>query len=317
MPNRLFSAFSALAVIGVIAACSSKEEEPKTDANATDPADSGADAGPSAKEGCETLAIARCDRMDRCSPHMLQATYGDIPTCQAREKLSCDGYAFAGVAFTGKELNTCAVELNQVACNDFLRGTMPASCTKPGTLERYAPCGSDIQCKSGACGTHGKACGTCTLVARAGDDCKELNCGASAACLSGSCVKLGKVGASCDSARLPCLTGLACSLGKCVEPIRNEEDACEPESSNCDVTAGLYCDREVKQCRPVTLAAIGEDCGFLNRVYVTCKSGALCSGGQCVAPASEGASCASDLQCAAPARCLGGKCGIVGSVACE
>lgn len=315
MPNRFLAAFSSFAVIGLIAACSSKEE-PRTDAAATEP-DASADAGPSAKEGCEKVAAARCDRFERCSPHMLRATYGNIDDCTAREKLACDKYAQPGVLITGNDLIACAGEVAQISCDDFLRGTIPASCTQPGTLERYAPCGADDQCKSGACGTHGKTCGTCTLVARAGDDCKELNCATGAACLSGTCVKLGKAGASCDSARLPCLTGLACSRGKCVEPVRNEEAECDPDSSQCDTTAGLYCDREVKQCRPVTLAEADEACGFLNRIYVTCAAGALCSGGHCTPPAKDGESCASDTQCRAPSRCISGKCAVIGAAACE
>jgi len=302
-------------VAGLFAACGAEEPAPKRETQATEP--DGGDAGPSAKVGCEAVAAARCDRLERCSPHMLRSTFGTVELCTAREKLACAGYEAPGVAITGSDLLTCAGELPSASCEDFLRGTLPAACTKPGTLERHAACGADYQCASGACGTHGEACGTCTLVSRPGDECNEANCAAGNACISGTCVKLGKTGASCDVARLPCLAGLMCSRGRCAEPIRNEESECDPDSSACDVTAGLYCDRDTNLCKPVTLAKAGEACGFLNRVFVTCEAGAQCLGGECKAPANDGDSCTADAQCAAPARCLGGRCTLAGAAACK
>ncbi len=319
MTSRVLACFASFVILGSFGACSSKDQ-PATDTQPTDPADAGADAGPSAQDSCLVVASAKCDRLERCSPHMLRTTYGSIDNCNAREKLACGAFAQAGFGITGKDLLGCASDVTNQNCTDFVAGALPASCQKPGTLAKSAPCASDLQCASGACGTHGQACGTCTVVSRAGDDCSEAasagNCGAGLACLSGTCVKLGKVGASCDAARLPCAAGLACANSKCVEPIRNEDTACDPNSSACDVTAGLYCERETKTCKPVTLATLGEACGFLNRVYVACEAGS-CVSGTCAAAGAEGTACVADSQCAAPGKCLDKKCQIAGVAPCH
>src|SRR5690349_550234 len=84
---------------------------------------------PTPQSACAEVVSARCQRLAACSPADLTKRYGDEPTCEARQTLSC--LASLSAPDTGATPSTviaCADSLPAVACADFLNGDISDAC---------------------------------------------------------------------------------------------------------------------------------------------------------------------------------------------
>src|SRR5215470_1664568 len=83
----------------------------------------------SADQACDAVSMARCSRLQACSPALLQRRWPDLATCEAREKLACtDALAAASTAASPTTVEACAVTLTASTCDDFLAGDIPPAC---------------------------------------------------------------------------------------------------------------------------------------------------------------------------------------------
>jgi hypothetical protein len=277
-----------------------------------------------AAEACAALGASVCAKVNECSQFLLELTYGDIATCEARIALGCPSvFDSLGSTTTPDDMAACAEAYSTVSCNDLYGRKLPPGCTfPPGTQANGMACGREVQCASGHCSNEGELCGVCAAPLAVGGACKSSNdCEPSLFCAQGKCAVAGDVGATCDAAA-PCITGIPCSGGKCVEPL-GPGQTCDMAAPNCDTLQGLGCNM-MGICQKVKLAGPGEACGLQGTDYIACKGGGFCKtmmngAGTCVAPAADGAACDEVMgpRCLPGARCSSGKCVLADGSSCN
>ena len=278
-----------------------------------------------ATEACAALGSSVCAKVNECSPFLLELSYGDLATCEARVALGCSPSTFDSPGSTTKPIDTvaCSDAFAATSCDDLYGRKLPAGCDfNPGTLANGMVCGREVQCASGYCGKQGDICGVCTTPAAAGAACKESeDCEPGLACAQDKCAAIGGVGATCDAAA-PCKVGLPCSGGKCIMPL-GAGQPCDPASPTCDLLKGLGCNM-MGICQQVKIAAAGEACGLQGTDYIACKGGAFCKmamggAGTCLAPAADGAACdeVAGPKCLPGARCSGAVCVLSDGSSCN
>jgi hypothetical protein len=289
--------------------------------------DAGApDAGPpplTADEACAARAAASCERLSACSIFALQTRFGDLATCEARQKLACTlSLAAPDTGATPATDEACAAALKTVACDAYLDGDLPEPCLpRVGTRVAGAACLFAAQCQSAFCGiAKGSTCGTCTTAPGIGSSCATFACKSGLICVKETslCESPEVLNASCDRGH-PCGPGLSCvgqaagTPGRCGNFAAAENVTCDPKEKvapDCDHRLGLFC--VANQCARATYATAGQACGAVNGSAVACLADANCekpagsNQGTCVAPAADGAACDADVgpHCTTPARCV-------------
>lgn len=284
---------------------------------------------------CSDYVRAVCAKRESCSPTVQKERYGDEATCEAREKIGCaHGLGAPSTGDSPDRLEGCVAAYASWSCADWVNGVRPAVCQTPaGSLADGAPCNFSAQCQSAFCGfAPGSGCGKCMALPKAGDSCANLtSCGPGLTCVSGTktCQVRAAQNASCDKSH-PCQVGLSCvgasaqAQGTCQPSVATAGATCDPTASTgpgCFFDAGLYCDKNSKQCTAMPFAGNGQPCGDVSGVRTPCSGGAACvmaqgaTSGTCVAAAADGDAC--DTQkgppCLAPVLCVvssgtSGKC---------
>jgi hypothetical protein len=295
-------------------------------------------------EACAAVASAACLRMDTCSNgNATYLAYGDIATCNAREKAACVLRATAPeTSSTPDRLGACALAYGDYGCADLLDRSLPDACMPaPGGLDEGSACRFSDQCATGFCDVaQGAACGECAPVPVAGDACTDdeacgegtgLRCDVD----EGVCAVPAPLDAACSSdvdceVGLTCLGASASGQGSCRPAGVEIGAACgesAPHGAGCEADLGLNCTSG--SCTSLAYASAGETCGPVVEGLAVCADGGTCSefGGAptCTPAAAEGEACDlfSGPSCVAPARCVvvgfasAGVCRLPDASACE
>lgn len=254
-------------------------------------------------KACADSAAAFCAQIQSCSPFGLQATFGDIATCQTRFALGCvQTLAFAGTTATIASTEACASALPAVSCSDFIAGRFGDACsTKPGALADGANCGDDAQCTSTFCARAPYSqCGVCSPLSTAGAPCVNQACS----------------------------TGFACPTGQstCIVPVAGQVgDTCHSQNE-CDVAHAVGCNTGNTTCLKLEVASSGGSCGadsISPSKFTVCPAGGSCDAvlnGSCHAAAADGAACSTAStgpSCLSPARCVASICTLPDANSCH
>jgi hypothetical protein len=308
---RSFSAF-AFSAVSLVVACSS----------------SSSGSSVSADQASTDVSAAFCTKYNSCASIYVNVTYGDIPTCEARFKLSVLPTLSAnGTGATPAQYESCSTDLANATCEAILSRNLPTSCqTMAGTLADGTSCGDDAQCKDKLCrkGT-GQTCGACSSPGAAGAACaQDSDCAYGLGCNNLVCGAYAAAGATCDTTTHPCDPTLACVNGSCATPGEAGATCSALGAAGCDTLNGLFCNSS-KVCAKIATAGSGQPCGLVNNVYTLCSGGGLCKGasgltpGTCAATAADGAACdaTNGPPCLSPAVCTNGVCKITDPSTCN
>ncbi len=310
MRDLVLGASMALVLAGTVGACSSS---------------SSTTGGGTPEQACGDALAAFCNRAQSCAPFFIQAAFGDVATCIARQKLTCHTRVTAtGSGATASKLEACSQALAAASCDDILSGNTPAACQISGSLGAGTACGDDSQCAAGYCKKSTGSCGVCSARSKAGEACAgTADCTPGLAC-QGTCVMPGAAGAAC-SASQPCQGSLVCLVtagaGTCTIPV-GAGAACDPQSQNCDSRQGLFCNPLTTACATVQVVANGGACGLTGGSFSVCTAAGKCSGalaGTCLAAAADGAACdtTNGPNCVSPATCINGLCQLPDPSSCR
>jgi hypothetical protein len=298
---------------------------------------SGGGNGAANAAACTALGMAVCAELQKCNPYVLDADYGDEPTCEQRQEKNCgNSLAAASTGATATSTNACAMAYMSLSCADDLNHVSPPACNPPaGMLANQSACAFSAQCQSSFCAiSPGQPCGVCATAPMAGSSCASLiSCGTGLVCSGGLCEAYVANGGACGK-NAPCGAGLSCvgqtasAMGKCETAGSSVGATCDPTlktGAGCDRDMGLTCNTLTKKCATIAKAMPGGSCG--NNVgstkngfeIVECGGGgaATCIQTKCVLVAGDGQSCdtVNGPDCMAPARCVGMPSGDAGGTA--
>jgi hypothetical protein len=271
------------------------------------------------EQGCNQVAQALCDALNRCAPVFVQEQYGDATTCVSRTALSCmSDQGLPNVLRTPDDLVRCAQAAPGTSCADALAGKLPSACeTKPGALANGVACGSNLQCASAYCNKT-DACGVCGPRADVNGACTVNDgCTTGLACANNACVKPAELGQPCNLPSQPCRTDLYCTAkngaGTCAARVENGGSCSDNTGDACDVFKGAVCNTlaNANTCVTINIAKPGEACSLASKT--ACVGGiAPCSnillGGVCALPAQDGTMCGGNDVCIPPATCVNKVC---------
>jgi hypothetical protein len=289
----------------------------------------------------KTYASVLCQRFQRCTPDLLQSSFGDIDTCNTR-MTDASSFEFTGLGTTvySSQLDACSEKLQAADCN--LEGhdltaeahSFIPECIFKGTVADGGSCTSSAQCTSGSCfkaqgQTTTNYCGVCSARVPMNGDCSAANCEGGLACMNKKCIVPSNVGGPCSFTQ-PCAGVLLCVGGTCQKPLGSGE-TCDPDVENviCDLSKGLRClptapGSAVKgKCAAVSFLKVGEPCGFdAANAKLTLCLGSSCTSdnnGKCVPDLQEGAACSDQqsIECAFPLACIGAVCARTDQASCQ
>jgi hypothetical protein len=272
------------------------------DGNANDGLDAAADTASAMtpEEVCRAALTAECQRYGACGQ---QPSTDD---CLFAVAGLCPYYYFnADSLRTTADAMACVAAFAQEPCTDLHLGIFP-SCLALGTKPSGASCVYNSQCRSGACASANRRCGTClSAAAGAGEPCGDGRyCVRQAFChpVSHICELVSTIvhaaeGEHCDLQADPmigCVGDLTCAGsaasgvgGTCKHYPKAGEPCFSSVESLFACAEGFACDDGGK-CWPV------DTCGGT----MTCDPAAACvrTNGRtmCVPRSGEGAACAAD-----------------------
>jgi hypothetical protein len=279
-------------------------------------------------DGCNQVATALCDSLNRCFPVFVVEQYGDEATCISRSALSCmTDQSVEGIARTPDDLVACAKAAPSTACSDAIAGLFPAACEpRPGTVANGVACGSSLQCQSTYCNKT-DACGVCGPRHDAGGDCSvNEGCNKGLVCANKVCVAPAALGQPCNLPSQPCRLDLYCTAasgpGTCAARIEAGGSCADNTSDACDTFKGAVCNTIAKAntCVTINVAKGGQACSLASKT--ACVGGiAPCSdllfGGVCASPAQDGDACGGNAVCVPPATCVNKICRLPSATACH
>ena len=335
MSNRLW-----VGVVSLLISCGGVKSNNQVDASSPGSDASVLDAL-TADQGCETQSNDRCMKLQMCSPVDLEKRFGDLATCEAREKLGClAGLAAPDTGNSAEQVTECGEAVLAEACIDFLQKSAPNACLKQmGTST--GGCAFPAQCPTAFCAIDDtELCGTCAAQPSAGTSCATNGCGQGLICVASTqmCEVARDANQACDKTQ-PCANGLNCvgatatASGTCKPQVESVGGTCDPTHKttvDCDDDAGLTCNTTTLKCVTQPIAQVGQACGPNNGVRTACASASSCviqtgqTIGTCVATAADGGACDTDVgpNCFFPAKCVvgtgtAGTCQLAGSMTCQ
>ena len=350
MRTRLRFAYVCSHVLAVVVACGGSTNSKQPDSSPGTDGGGGGDAGLTADEACTQSAAMRCSKLQTCSNPDLQKRFGDLSTCQSREKLLCiDALAAPGTANNPAAVAGCTAAVAGESCDDFLADKNPPTACQAqmGSAGDGASCQFDAQCGTAFCAQAAhEVCGTCEPQPSVGTSCAVTGCGQDLICVAATqlCQEPVAAGSAC-SKTAPCDDDLTCvgsgvgsgGTGMCVQDVGTAGGSCDhthKAAAGCDLDAGLFCDTLTDQCVAQPIVGPGNPCGLINGVQTICLSASTCqpagsgsgSGSICIASADDGSACdpSVGLDCLTPASCVAtgsgstaGTCVLAGSGTCD
>jgi hypothetical protein len=301
---------------------------------------------------CTSLAMAKCSQDAVCNPSALQVDFGGSQTaCVSAIATLCTVFENAqGSAYTMTQIQACTTAIKSITtCVNV--PTPGGPCQFAGPAEGGAPCGVGPQCASQMCATGGRACGTCTSVAGAGQDCAGTSgatCDVGLVCdlATHKCSTIVGDGGMCDMTHA-CAGGFGCVTtgvrdagpmpGKCQPLGTAVGTACARFNIGtpaCWDQTGLFCSA-AGQCTQYTYVGAGMQCGEMDggAAYNVCSNASKCIGadggatfgpGMCVPSLPSGAPCTLGQEpgctlpevCVAPAGTRSGNCTLPNETNC-
>jgi hypothetical protein len=280
----------------------------------------------------QSFASALCSKLNDCGVQLfVTAGYGSVDNCAARfvQQFQLDIKSPA-YAVTDSDAKTCIAQIPSATCADMLTGKLPDPCNVKGSLADGATCTADAECSSGSCFVADAAtCGKCGPRVAAGADCTNANCERGLKCSSGNVCTTGQTGAAClvdDDCHFPVAS--SCINHACAAPLDTDAPcASNPGTTDphCDLTKSLYCKPDAAGAKTgkcstlsITNVATGAACGLIaNPLGVAFCTDSVCTTNKCVGFTADGASCTSSAQCAPPATCRNGLCGLKDPTVCK
>ena len=274
------------------------------------------DEAPTVREVVADLAVALCDRIDRCcSPDQIICTAGrtlDRDECEELVRFWFRQYAYVSDDAIDDHrrkvdedaVSECIEQIGLLTCRRLM-GLLPSPCDDvfPGTQEAGDACYDASECEEGT---------LCSIV-ESGE--------------RGVCWPLQGEGKICSD-HGQCAPDLYCSAsGYSCQPRVEEESGCEVEREGVSAAplcaSGLLCDPDTERC--FGPGALGDDCTTTG----WCEPGLACllvdGSPECGPPKANGEECISESECAS-ASCDGTECvdsaecdagwGIVGMLGC-
>jgi hypothetical protein len=259
---------------------------------------------------CADVAARACARLDECTPFLLQAFYGDRPTCESLFGAICDGLTARG---TPLDLTACAGALT--SCGSFVgaRG-VPAACFKPaGRGALGDPCFTDQDCGAGLCRRgKGEASGQCATPAGLREACSPpTRCATGLRCspVDYVCLEPLADGKACG-ASVECQFGSKCNSDDICAPTEIG-DACSTDATPCQIGLGQTC--LLDTCVEVTFSEDGSclkgnvECSGTERCLVRQLKN-LERTATCTEASGFGGACGPDVPCLEPLTCKSGAC---------
>jgi hypothetical protein len=289
--------------------------------------------GPTPDSACTALAAATCAKLDLCVKNGVASRYGDMDTCQTRQKTLCvTALGANGTGQTPEHELGCAMAIPAATCQDDINGNIAACQAPPGKFANGKACTYNAQCQSAICSsTRGTNCGICSDPSTAGADCSAQACSRGFECVTNNatstqtCQPVTYTAGGACGATAPCGSELNCvgstmtTMGTCQTQVGTMGAACDPRAQTgprCQTDQGLFCDGTSKTCVAVPYNMPGGACGFdrTSGMDALCTGASDCFGagggtqGTCTALAADGAGCdtANGPSCMAPARCVTG-----------
>jgi hypothetical protein len=299
--------------------------------------------GDSVTTACAVLAQSQCARRQACSNTVypdgvfIMNTYGDMPTCLARQELACVNNATApGTGTSAGQLEKCASEYVSWACTDLFDGNAnpPPDCAPPGTLANGQSCTMAGQCASRFCsGIKNSSCGVCADEPLDGASCATSGCAPGQACKAESTGdmlcrdRLAAGDATCTldvvcQAFSSCVGASAADVTKtgiCTATASSLGASCGGTGPACEGNLGLAClgASGAKTCQQVAYVHAPAACGTLadgsraecidgDCFTATGPAAVTDTNATCVAKSVEGAACDTQLGplCLTPGRCV-------------
>lgn len=282
----------------------------------------GPDVDLEARTGCERVAAANCDALERCDPVSYGSRYSDRDWCTRDYAARCVASLEVVPNIVVSELDSCAHATATLSCADWLSNVDPVQCKRRGERARDEACDQDWQCASGTCYS-----GKCQEPGAEGDPCSVAEghrpCQAGLLCgvvleADGSprarCTPPLAPGDPCDHPSAACPFPTACVDGSCIPP--------EP-GIPCDNTADCgsrwavgSCDTGNCSgscpgvCAAYELVGVGERCGqhLVCDAISYCSMGHLSFKGTCYARPQIGESCEQPFNTTPPECVLGAHC---------
>lgn len=275
--------------------------------------------GSAFREVCAERAVASCAYQARCSAWLFEWEWAEEAPCIERTTLACqlraaDPHTLLDEGY----LRDCKIPAAfpcssdaayEAAVVDFLERCP----SRQGDLPEGSSCSVNAACEDGNCQTHDgfanhpTACGVCRA-----NPCAQCEADERCSYLTVDVVECTPVfpdGAACAEGD-DCVSG-RCKDGACA-PRPKEGEACDPTEPTGCVGDGafVYCNATEQRCERVTLAKVGEPCGYVATGAVCGGAGTICVDGVCGAPAADGAPCdlAQGVWCLTPADCIDGFC---------
>ncbi|MEY4511592.1 MAG: hypothetical protein RLZZ450_3714 [Pseudomonadota bacterium] len=274
---------------------------------------------------CGAYASALCNRIESCSPALLNSVYGERTRCEERTRGACERSASAADAVgTGAGIALCASALDAVSCEDVLNNWWHETCRPlPGRRENTRACSEHAQCASLRCARKkNEACGRCTEPAAGGEPCTDgSDCAGGLVCTSAQLCALPVAERGSCTTDQPCAFPLLCIGGNCV-PTLLLGDKCDPMADRCNAFAAEVCGPLSMLCEPLHYEPKAGPCGYIDGGWTACSQGAACVNAagksHCVPAPADGEVCSTaGAPCLSPARCVDGLCVLRSSAECS
>lgn len=309
-------------LVGVVAGCSSAQNEVATSSRETDTAsdDSTRDAAAnddSARDAAANDAAANGGD----APATLEAFYTEyyallceyVKECYGAPELAfCDvdsspleayyGDKVAGLIYHRETAAQCLAHLRNLDC-EALDPLTTEACLRiaegPGrendTCSGAIDCGLDLYCNDDE-----QCPGTCKPRAAAGEDCTISPCLEELECANGTCTRRASEGESCSD--VGCERELSCLDGVCERYLPYQRKLGESCESNADCYGAERCDLDTKTCERA--GREGDECGLTLPCYTFDY---YCAESVCRARKANGESCVEPSECSGNA-CIDGRC---------
>jgi hypothetical protein len=267
----------------------------------------GGSGGETHEQACTRFGNALAAAFFRCSPFIVQFSYGSQAAHAERLKLDCTLRDLPGINFPPRPFDACLMAIANRGCADLFNDGLPAACQAPGQGADGTSCTAGDQCRSLWCLLPANGgCGQCGRPPAAGEPCFMGVCPPGLTCTERSqvCIRPAGRGTPCDSDR-PCQATLACLNGVCGDRLPAGAD-CSP-ADECNLFGGVVCSPD-GLCTQVT---VGPTCGFVGGGVQFCAASGFCRQQTCTPPGrNNGDACNTTTGplCLWPAECTGATC---------
>lgn len=246
-------------------------------------------------EACIAYALAVCSRREEC--------LGRAGANCVGATLGCPDLTFSpGATRTVEGLKACAQTYATLPCDQANTDVLPP-CVTPGTKARGEECRYSSQCAGLSC-SGGSECGTCGVLAHAGESCAEadVECASGTSCdtVTGKCLASTPVVQTPPGANEACTPGTSCVQDYYCQADGSGGGKCVPHAKATESCATLPCIRGTYCATNQTctvVPGVNQPCGLDRFGSLYCSTDSVCRAaadnmsGTCIAPPMMGEPC--------------------------